>query len=364
MNYILSCLLVILLVGCQNEPIKDNIIVKYDKSKLAKKDKKIEKQLVDEVEIDSPLLAIESIAIVYASKTIGKYAIEATNTAMTHLISKKNNFELKVFGIENENYKSISEILNYLEKEEISKVIFMITSSNVKELFRCENIDYFNLYLPLVNNSLYDEYPVNIIFGGIDYQKQFKLLKDIATTNIVEIYDDSTLGEMLHNKLYNMENNISNTIQSLKLIGKNPNYSYFLRKNKIIKNSTIILNMPIIKSSILLSQIRANEIDVKNILTTQINYTPLLLVLTQKKDRKNLIIANIIERLPNKIEAINTLLGNDILHNWVNFSTILGIEYFINNQELLFDKININNNQIQYNINLLDASGFNFKIIN
>ena len=49
--------------------------------------------------------------------------------------------------------------------------------------------------------------------------------------------------------------------------------------------------------------------------------------------------------------------------NWVNFSTILGMEYLISDKELLFNKINIINNQVEYNINLLDASGFKFKII-
>jgi SRSO17 transposase len=225
-------------------------------------------------------------------------------------------------------------------------VVFLITSQNAKELFSYHNIEYFKIYLPLVNSSKYITYPKNIIFGGIDYKKQFEKLKQIISTNLIEIYDDSSLGELLHSELIAVDG--YKNITSLKLVGKNPNYRHFLNKNKILTNSTVILNMPIVKSSILLSQIRANDINVANILTTQINYTPLLLVLTQQKDREHLILSNVIQKLNNKTNALNQIIGNNILSNWVNFSTILGVEYLLYNKKRLFDLVNIQNNQ--YNI--------------
>jgi SRSO17 transposase len=110
--------------------------------------------------------------------------------------------------------------------------------------------------------------------------------------------------------------------------------------------------MPIIKSSIVLSQLRAHDINVVKALSTQINFSPLLFVLTQKEDRENFYVINAIEKLPSEIEELNLLFENDILYNWVNFSTILGLEYLLSNEMKLFDKINIIDNQVEYNFNI------------
>jgi hypothetical protein len=371
LKYIITIFIfVFFFTGCQkNQPItKPQVtittkpaiviqkkIIKKTKSKklLSVKKKKRKKETITTKQ--------NKIALVYASKFIGKYAIEATNSAMVYLLQNKNNFTLDIFDIKNENKNTIYEILSNLKDKNISKVVFMVTPKNADFIFEYEDIDFFNIYLPLVEQSKSNYKHPHIIFGAIDYIQQFNILKDYAHSHIVEIYDDSILGEMLHKNLIHNSDNII----SLKLSGKNPNFSYFLkRNNKTLKNSTLILNTPIIKSSIILSQIRANEIKVNEIFSTQLNYTSLLFILTQQKDRKKLLITNSIGKLPKKLEAINMLLENDILYNWVNFSTILGIQYLLNDKNILFDNIKIINNQLQYNINLIDSSKYNFYIKN
>jgi SRSO17 transposase len=92
-------------------------------------------------------------------------------------------------------------------------------------------------------------------------------------------------------------------------------------------NTTAIINTQPIKSSLLLSQFSYQDINISKILSTQINYSPLLLALTQAKDLKKLYIANSITTKNNKIEDINSLLHNDIAYNWINYSTTILMDF-------------------------------------
>ncbi len=62
-----------------------------------------------------------------------------------------------------------------------------------------------------------------------------------------------------------------------------------MKDNRIL-GSTIILNTPIVKSSIILSQITAFEVEPAKVLSTQLNYNPLLVKLTQEKIEKTFML--------------------------------------------------------------------------
>lgn len=342
--------------GCTKQPVQESV-VSYKDSSINKKLKVVEENvnkddhqasLDDNIILEEKKLANENIAIVYASNSIGKYSIEATNTAMSFLINKNIQFNLKVIDIVDETKENIHNVLDSLKNMKIEKVIFFATNGKINYINEYSNLDAFKIYLPLVHRSFYNSTDTNMIFGGIDYTKQFDKLYEEVEDNLVEIYDDSMIGMILHDQFKAKYANI----QSIKIEGKNPRYSRILKQNKSLEGSSVILNMPIVKSSILLSQIRANDISITKSLSTQINYSPLLFVLTQKEDRNNFYVVNAIEKLPSDIEEINLLLENDVLYNWVNFSTILGLEYLLTQKEELFGKINIINNQVQYNLNI------------
>ena len=360
--YILICF--IFFIGCQTQPKQTHkIFIKKIDSKLNRIVTKTNiKQNVElkEKQVEKKIINNDDIAIVYSSNVIGKYALEATNSAIGHLLSSQLKFNLSVFDIKDETKDSIDKILSKLEKLGIKNILFLVTSNNSIYLNSYNNIDKFNIYLPLVNKHNVNFFNKNIVFGGINYAKQFYSIINKATSNIIEIYDDSSLGQSLHNELYALD--LNKTIKSLKLKGKNPHYARILKSHKELNHSSIILNLPIIKSSIILSQLRANDILPSQLFSTQVNYSPLLLVLTQKEDRENLNIVNSISSVSKQIEAYNTLLDNDILYNWVNFSTILGMEYLLNNHNnVLFKNIKIKDNQVNFNQEFIDVSNFNFK---
>lgn len=317
-----------------------------DKPKQTALDKKIKKISTD-----------EPIALVYASSTIGKYAIESSNVAMTYLVNKNPKFKLEVLDIEKESKENILQVLDLLSEKKIKKVIFLFTTNSMWIVNSYSNISQFQIYFPLISKSAIPYPKPNYIFGGMNYQKQFQYFASIAKKDIVEIYDESSISKTLHDDLVKL--NIPN-IRYVELKGNNPNYNpLFLKSNKI-KGSTVILNTSIVRSAIILALLRGNDVYPNEVLATQLNYTPLVFNLTQEEDRKNLYIANSVELLPRDLEELISFFGDDVLFNWVNYSTLLGLEYFMTNNKKLFGNIEIKGNQVDYPIKLYGFEGTKF----
>lgn len=310
------------------------------------------------IQNDIPKIESETIAIIFSSSKIGKYAIEATNTINTYLLYKNENFNVKVYDIVNGNKNNIDDIYSDIKSSNINKVIAMIPNDDLKILKNIENVEF---YLPLINKNDIDLSKYNnsskFIFGAISYHDQFNKLIEYSNSHLLELYDNTYIGSTLHNYLRKI-----NKMYSKKIDDRNGYYKNFLENERFI-NSSIILNTPIVKSSILLSQINGLEVEVSQILSTQLNYTPLLLSLTQKADRKNIIIANSISQLPNDLLEYNNLMGINIEYSWVNYSIILGVEYLISNNLHLFDNVSIKDNQVIYPVELYKVTNSKFKKI-
>lgn len=299
----------------------------------------------------------ETIGFVFASNTIGKYGIEASNVAMTYLVNKNTKFKLEFFDIEIENKQNITNVLDKLKEKGIKKAIVLFTSNSLWSLNSYPEVSKFEFYLPLINKSIAPNQKQNFIFGGMDYKKQFNFLVSKAGSNIVEIYDDSTISKTLHDELVAL--NIPN-ITYIQVAGKVPNYKILATESAKIKDSTIILNTSIVKSSIILSHFRDKNIEPKEIFSTQLNYAPVIFNLTTEEDRSNLFIANSIGVLPRDLEELISFFGNDVLFSWVNYSVVLGLEYFMTNQISLFGNISIKENQVDYNIKKVGFTGSRF----
>jgi len=306
----------------------------------------------------------DKIAIVFASQKIGKYAINATNTAIGYLLYNKNNFDLKIYDTLDENQQSIKNIFEKLEDNNITKAIVYFTPEAIKWLSSIKNIDKFTIYLPLVYKDDVTYHPENIIFGSIDYQEQINTLLDMVdNSSIVNLYDDSTLGI----KLKKMVDKQTAVVYDKKIDNRNENYKYLIKKHKkLFDKSSIFLNMPIVKSSMMMSQMYANGIENAKILSTQLNYTPLLFSLTQYQDRRNMIIANSIPNIKDrKMIDFISLLESNIEYSWVNISTLIGLDYLLyDDLSKTFDNISILNNQIVYPIDIYTIDKYSFHKLN
>jgi hypothetical protein len=199
----------------------------------------------------------------------------------------------------------------------------------------------------------------NIIYGAINYKSQFDaLISFVRTKRLVDFYDNSPIGAVLHNYLKDTK-----LIYTKKINNNNGSYKRFLKHNRYLTNSTIILNTPIVKSSILLSTLTANEVKYANILSTQINYTSLIFSLTQISDRRNLIVASSTTQYPYNLEEYIQLVHSNLKYNWVNYSIAVGTEYLMNNKLVHFKEIKLHNNQIIYPIYLYKVGRSSFKLL-
>ena len=338
--------------------IPDDKIEQKQNIELLKQEKeKVTAEAPKKVTQNSKHLKNEPIALVFASRTIGKYAVESSNVAMTYLVNKNSTFQLEMIDIQLETKDNITKALDILNEKGIKKVIFLVTSTNIWGLNSYPEIAKFDIYLPLVHKSTVANPKANYIFGGMDYKNQFKFLTSKASSHIVEIYDESSISKSLHDELVKL--NIPN-IKYIQLIGKNPNYNpLFLRSNKI-KNATVILNTSIVKSAIILSLLRGNDVNPKETFATQLNYSPVIFNLTQIEDRERLFVANSIELLPRDVEELISFFGEDVVYNWVNYATIVGLEYFMTNNKKLFGNIEIKENQVNYPVKLFGFEGTKF----
>lgn len=305
----------------------------------------------------------ESIAIIFPSHTIGKYALEATNSINTYLLQKHIPFDLKVYDIIVQNKKNLLDVFEKVKDDGITKVIAMITKEDLKYLNEVSSINEIQIYLPLIHKSDIDNLleinRLNLIFGAISYEAQFAKLIEYANERpLVEFYGNSGIGITLHQYLKN-----SNITYTKKIDDNNGKYQSFLENNEKLDNSAVLLNTPIVKSSILLSAINAQELMISTIMSTQLNYTPLLFSLTQVEDREKLVVANSIGMIPESLEEYNNLIGNNLNYSWVNYSTIVGVEYLVSGNIELFTDLTIKENQVVYPVNLYKVGRHSFELI-
>lgn len=143
---------------------------------------------------------------------------------------------------------------------------------------------------------------------------------------------------------------------------KTTNLERYLKENKKITNASFFINTPIIKSGMIMSQLTLYDVNSTNILSTQINYDPLLLSMTQFIDRKNMIVANSITEHNGVLTETNSLLGNDIRYDWINYTTTVGVDYFysLSTGEDRAYIIKIEDNQMIYETELIQPSKSKF----
>ena len=319
------------------------------------------------------------IALLLPSKLIGRYAASTTNSVFSYMLTKNKDFSLKTFQIDDESPQSIHNALQRIQQEQFYYVIAPLTHNGVQSVV---DIDpEINVYFPTINKHEIESDSSSLFFGGIDYKAQTEKLMRESTEPLVIFYDNSLLGKRLRDyakTAYNSMDQVDDRYENSQYIDASKSYRYGtskkvfhypvgkytsnlerqLKNNNKIQDGTFFLNTPIIKSGLVMSQLTLFDVNVTNILSTQINYDPLILSITQAKDRHNLIIANSINLQNNIIIESNALMGNDIVYDWINYATTVGIDYFfhlITKSKREYELLMVDN-QIIYPITLVQPS--------
>jgi hypothetical protein len=279
---------------------------------------------------------INKIAILYPSRIVGKYAKSTISTISAFLIYNDKPFVIETFDTYDENPENILEQLNFLKEGGFSKVIAMFTSNGFNTLNLDSDSSFANFYFPLINKSEVKTQKSNFIFGGISYEEQLQVLETLSSNRNTMFYVKSYLG----NKLKESYEQIFSNPGIIKEIERaNNRYKYIMEDERIVEN-TIIVNTPIVKTSIILSQLTAFEVNPVKVLSTQLNYNPLLIKLTQERDRENFFVVSSIENVDSFLEEYTKLLGGDVTYNWVDYSSLVGANYLLYSQNKQEEKSN------------------------
>ncbi|MFY9093399.1 hypothetical protein PZR46_04370, partial [Aliarcobacter butzleri] len=237
------------------------------------------------------------LAFVYPSTLVSKYAKSSLSTISGYLSYKQANYNLIVVDSKNESYENINNAFSKLKEEGVTKVIALFTPNALNNLNKIVTDD-FKVYLPLIEKKDSLENNDNLIFGSISYDDQLKKLSYYSNGKNSTFYQETYLGTKLKNS-YDFV--IGNSNLRKEISNDEKNFKNIVNDSRL-RNSSLFLNTDLVKSSLILSQMTVYEINPNTILATQILFDPMLMVLTQERDRQNLIIANSIGDVDSKLK--------------------------------------------------------------
>lgn len=305
------------------------------------------------------------IALMLPKKVVGRYAISTSHSILAYLLLRNQKFKFKVIDTLDESRENITQGLKVASDEGYHDIIALFTKRGAQTLSAIDEHRSFSIYIPTVNRQSVTNTSDKIIYGGIDYKKQVKKLIAYTGDNPAVSVESGGIGREITSILEDdmllsgdivLGSDNSNVLKS----GLN-RYKYSLSKD------SLFLNTPAVKSAMVLSQLTYYGISPKYILSTQLNYWPMIFSLTQPIDRKRLIIANsITSDSPTLIEA-NRLLQTDTKYDWVSYSTSYGVNHFFsqdypNDENKIFTEP-IVDDSVAYEVNLLRAEDGAFKQI-
>ncbi len=382
---------------CMQDYLDNDMIFSF----LSHADEKLENNEHDEIRVmnisilnlgATVLSSRVKIAMLLPYKKIGKYASSTTNASFAYLITKGHPFELKSYKIESENEDEIQRVIELMQEDGFNYVIAPLTLKGVQSIINLGAP--INFYFPTINKKDVLTDSIYLTFGGIDYEAQSDLLIKEAVSPLIIFSDKSQTGQKLaryEEKAFKYSTviddtednqtqetglfdifsedeakevktkqvlNEENVVIKHSISRRTTNLEYYLKDKEDIINGSFFINTPIVKSGMIMSQLTLYDANATNVLSTQINYDPLLLSMTQYIDRKEMIVANSITENNNVLIETNSLLGNDIVYDWINYTTTVGIDYFFNkitNEDRVYE-ITIEDEQMIYDIELLQPS--------
>ncbi|WP_201353235.1 hypothetical protein [Hydrogenimonas urashimensis] len=298
------------------------------------------------------------IAFLVSKKVIGKYAVSTTHSALAYLLNRGIPFEMDVFSMPDESTEALQNAVGKIAtKEPYDLIVAPVTRSGAEYL--CNQILPARLYIPTLHKSRIDCINENVFFGGIDYTRQIETLSYLVESNAttITVSDKSGLSKMLSETVAQFVD-INDSIE----LTKNGYYKDLISRHEDLNQSTIYLNTPVVKSSLFLSQLTLADFKPALILSTQINYSPLLLTLTQYHDRENMILANSVGTLDPFLTENVALVNQDVRFNWLNYATVVGIDSFFNlkTAEPRLSREPFANRSLDYEIRLYEAGLYRF----
>lgn len=306
------------------------------------------------------------VAILIPDNIASRYLRGIINTVLSYLATRESSFTLEVIKSNNESVASLNNAYEKIRALGYSCVIALLTSNGVSNLTKGTSIS-LPTYIPSINIKMLGAnttLPANLYLGGIDYEEQMEMLLRLASGRRLVVYNDnSPVGRYLGNIIYKRDKNIS-IMEEVSSKDASTFLNRVRKQRHMIGNSVVFLNTPFVKSSLILSQLGYISERPAAILSTQINYTPSLLLLVQPRDRRALYVASLIGKIDPIFLEYAALIGADISYSWINYSTAIGINKFylmLNAHKKSLFAERFLNNQVRYHNRLYRAMGHSFE---
>lgn len=304
-----------------------------------------------------------SIAVIIPQKVIKSYSTIVNNAVLSYIIRQNANLNAKFFLIGDESISAISSALNSIKSQNIKFVIAPMTPNGVRNL--AQNIQSDTLvFVPTIHRRTVADAPSNFVFGGIDYEAQISKLLTYSNSSITTFSDGSSLGNMLDDYVNKLSGGVlyGSIVQSGNLDLKRE-----ISGNSRLKNSSVFFNVPMVKAALLASQLKIYNADTYALLSTQINYDPMLLNFAQYSDIKNMYLATSISTIEDDLKNINSILKQDLRYDWIAYSTSIGMDYIYSNfinqgSKKLFNET-IQNSQVIYDTLIYKTTPNGFELV-
>lgn len=298
------------------------------------------------------------VALIIPQDVIKSYSVVVSDSVFAYIFKRDVGSHIEIFYSGDESAENLNLAINRAKNAGFKYLIAPLTTNGL-EIVNSDDYDDLIFYIPTINIKNISNPRSNLFFGGIDYEAQIQKLLTKANHKITAFGDGSRVSDMLNNLVANNTNEAY-----IKNIEGSDIKLNFLKNNYKVKNSSIFLNTPLIKSALLSSQFRVFELTPYILLSTQLNYNSALISLTQSGDRKNMYIANSIMTPDSQLETLSAILGEKLDYDWVAYSTMIGMDFiylnYINKSAKAIFKEEMQNNQIQYNINIMRAGNYGF----
>lgn len=299
------------------------------------------------------------IAVIIPQKIIKSYANVVSNAVLSYVLKQDADIEIKFINSNDESSQSLTNAMQTARAQGFNYFIAALTS-NGANIINSLVLSNELIYIPSVHSSFIINPKPNLIFGGIDYKEQISALLAYSNEKIVAFDDGSSLGQKL-NEYVRMQ---SSDYHEASIVGKDINLNDTLSKKSKFNDTSIFLNIPIVKASLVATQMRGFEIKPYALLSTQINFLPNIFNAIAQRDRQNLFIANSLNPVNDLFLGLGDLFDVDFRYSQIGYSSAFGAEYIYTNfidksADRIFTE-RVENSQVLYGVKIYNAKGDHF----
>ena len=299
------------------------------------------------------------IAVIIPQKIIKSYANVVSNAVLSYVLKQDADIEIKFINSNDESPQSLTNAMQTARAQGFNYFIAALTS-NGANIINSLVLSNELIYIPSVHSSFIINPKPNLIFGGIDYKEQISALLAYSNEKIVAFDDGSSLGQKL-NEYVRMQ---STDYHEASIVGKDINLNDTLSKKSKFDDASIFLNIPIVKASLVATQMRGFEIKPYALLSTQINFLPNIFNAIAQRDRQSLFIANSLNPINDLFLGLGDLFDVDFRYSQIGYSSAFGAEYIYTNfidksADRIFTE-RVENSQVLYGVKIYNAKGDHF----